>query len=225
MPLKPTPKILSSLDGLESRRKSLLKLGKAMMEAYEGTLYPVDIFALGAIKRTISTIAGFKILVQSLNMICARTLLRTQIDTALRFYSVFIVDDPHAYALAVYSGEQINKIKDSRGKLMKDAYLVEKLSQEYPWIKTVYNNLSGYIHLSSSHLFSPLQNIDAESKSIKIEVSEEDIKFTEFSWLEVINCLNESIDIFIKYLEGWIFTKSNPELIARRKKEKTTEKP
>lgn len=221
MALEATPKILSSLDRLENRRKRLLKLGQAMMEAYEGAMYPVDMFALGAIKRTISTIAGFKLLVQSLNMVCARTLLRTQIDTALRFYSVFIVDDPHSYSLDILSGKQINHIKDSSGKQMRDAYLVEKLSEEYPWLSTVYKNLSGYIHLSKSHLFHPVQKVD--NKTITYAIQEEDTKFPEFSWIEVIDCLNESIDIFTKYLEGWIFTKANPQLIAQIKKEKIGE--
>jgi len=141
-----TPKISASLNGLEKRRKHLLKLGKAMMEAYEGAMYPVDLLALGALKRTISTIAGFKLLIESSNMVCARTILRVQIDTALRFYSVFIVADPHSYSLEILSGKNINHMQDSSGQKMRDAYLVNKLSEEYPWLPTVYKNLSGYIH-------------------------------------------------------------------------------
>jgi len=76
MDIKSSIKIQTSLDGLEVRRKKLLKLGKAMMEAYEGAMYPVDLLATGMLKRTISTIAGFKLLVKSLNIVCARTILR-----------------------------------------------------------------------------------------------------------------------------------------------------
>ena len=223
MSLEYTPKISASLDGLEKRRKTLLKLGKSMMEAYEGAIYPVDLLALGALKRTISTIAGFKLLIESSNMVCARTILRVQIDTAIRFYSVFIVDDPHSYSLEILSGKQINHMQDSSGKKMRDAYLVNKLSEEFPWLSTVYKNLSGYIHFSSSHLFHPVQRIDNESKSLQFAIQDEDTKFPEFSWIEVIDCFNESIDIFIKYLEGWIFTKANPELVAKLKKENAGE--
>ena len=49
MSMEYTPKISASLSGLEKRRESLLKLGKAMMEAYEGAMYPVDLLALGAL--------------------------------------------------------------------------------------------------------------------------------------------------------------------------------
>jgi hypothetical protein len=134
MDMEPSIKIKASLNGLETRRKRLLELGKTMMEAYEGAMYPVDLIAIGALKRTVSTIVGFKLLVKSLNMVCARTILRTQIDTALRFYSVFLVSNPHEYSLKVLKGERINHIKDANGKLMRDAYLVEKLSEEYPWL-------------------------------------------------------------------------------------------
>jgi hypothetical protein len=121
------------------------------------------------------------------------------------------------------SGKQINHIKDSDGKQMRDAYLVEKLSQEYSWISDVYKNLSGYIHFSDSHLFGPVQRVDSETRSIEFAIQDEDTKYPEFSWLEVVDCMNESIDIFMKYLEGWIFTKDNPELVAQLKKEKMGE--
>ena len=214
-----TEKISASLDGLDKRRNNLLKLGKTMLEAYGGAMYPVDLLAMGALKRTISTIAGFKLLIESSNMVCARTILRVQIDTALRFYSVFLVDDPHSYSLEILSGKQINHIKDSGGQKMRDAYLVQKLAEEYQWLPTVYKNLSGYIHFSSSHLFLPVQQTDNDSKSMEFAIQEEDTKFPEFSWVEVIDCLNESIDIFVKYLEGWIFTKANPDLVEKLKKE------
>ena len=54
---------------------------------------------------------------------------------------------------------------------------------------------------------------------MEFAIQEEDTKFPEFSWVEVIDCFNESIDIFVKYLEGWIFTKANPDLVEKLKKE------
>jgi len=219
MPLKITPDIHLSLERLEDRRKQLLELGATMMGAYEGAIYPVDLLAIGALKRTISTIAGFKQLVTASNMICARTILRTQIDTAIRFYSVFIVSDPHFYSLAILNGKQINYMKDSNGEKMRDAYLVKRISEEHSWVSNVYKNLSGYIHLSDSHIISPIEQFDDESTTISLSIQDEDAKFPESSWIEVIDCMSESIDIFVKYLEGWIFTKDNPEAVAQFKKE------
>jgi hypothetical protein len=87
----------------------------------------------------------------------------------------------------------------------------------------VYSNLSGYIHFSDSHIFSSVERVDNNERSIEFSIKEEDTKFPEFSWLEVIDCFNEAIDIFIKYLEGWIFTKDNPEIVQQLKEIKRSE--
>ncbi len=210
--------MLKALEGLENRKDKLLELGQDMLSAYSGKLYPVDLLAIGAIKRTISMSGGMRILIESLNMLCARSLLRLQIDTALRFFAVFIAKDPHGFALKVLDGQQINRMKDSSGKLMTDAYLVSKLALDYPWLPTVYKNLSGYVHFSEHHLFSPVQSVDNVSRTVQYVIHEKDTKYPEFSWIEVIDCFNDSIDIFIKYLKGWIFTKENPKSVAELKK-------
>jgi hypothetical protein len=210
--------VLKSLEELENRRNRLLKLTKEMISAFEGKMYGVDIFAIGAVKRAISTAAGFRLLVESWNMICARALLRMQIDTALRFSSVFLVKKPHDFVLEVLKGRQINKLKDKDGNKMTDAYLVSKLATGYSWLPVVYKNLSGYVHLSEHHLFDSIEHINDESRTVSWAITEEDTKFPDFSWTEVVACFNESTDIFIKYLNGWIFTKENPEIVAKIKK-------
>lgn len=217
--------VLKSLEELENRRKKLIKLTKEMLSAYGGTMYQLDLFAIGAVKRAISTIAGFKLLVESWNMICARAILRTQIDTALRFFSVFLVKEPHDFASLVLEGQQINRLKDKDGEKMTDAYLISKLESEYPWLPEVYKNLSGYVHLSDQHFFSTVKDVNDESRTVFYEISEKDTKFPESSWLEIVNCFNESTDIFMKYLRGWIITKDNPEIVAKLKKKLKIDEP
>jgi len=68
-------KVLKALEGLEKRKDKLLELGQEMLSAYGGNLYPVDLLAIGAIKRTISISGGMRILIEFFNMICARSLL------------------------------------------------------------------------------------------------------------------------------------------------------
>lgn len=212
-------KVLRALEGLEERRDKLLELSQKMLSAYGGSHYPVDFLAIGAIKRIISISGGIKLLINAFNMVCARSLLRLHIDTALRFFAVFIVKEPHDFAMKVMSGGQISRMKDRLGKTMTDSYLVSKLASEYSWLPTVYKNLSGYVHFSDQHLFSSVQNIDDETHSVQYVIYEKDTKYPQFSWVEVIDCFNETTDIFIKYLEGWIFTKSNPNLVAKLREE------
>lgn len=218
MTKKHDQKLLTALERLEKRKNTLLELGKKMLSAYGGNLYPVDLLAIGAIKRIVSMSGGIILLVNAFNMICARSLLRLQIDTAIRFFAVFLVEKPHEFAMKILGGEQINHMKDSSGKRMTDAYLVSKLAPEHPWLPDVYKNLSGYVHFSDKHLWTTVQNVDDNTHSVQYVIHEKDTKYPAFSWVEVVDCFNECTDIFIKYLEGWIFTKANPKVVAEMKK-------
>ncbi len=209
------PKILKSMMDMEKRKDELLKQTQKMLLADGGKAYPVDLLAMGAIDRSISMSEGMKVLIESSNMTCVRSLLRLQIDTALRFSALFIVDDPHGVALKLLNGQQINNIKDSSGKKMTDGYLRSKLEKDYPWISPVYKNLSGYIHLSDKHMFGPVQAVDGASSMISYTIGAKDTKYPESSWVEVIDCFNEATDIFLKYLSGWIVTKTNSDLVVK----------
>src|SRR5699024_5901048 len=88
------------------------------------------------------------------NYISAATIIRLQLDSCLRFYAAFIVNDPHEFAHAVLCGTAVRNLKDAEGKKMTDRHLVEKLGCEYEWIPRVYDRASGFIPLSNKHIFS-----------------------------------------------------------------------
>lgn len=60
-------------------------------------------------------------------------------------------------------GEQIDRIKASDGKPMKDSYLRHKISSRNPWVDSVYKKTSGYVHLSQSHLHMVIQGKDGQT--------------------------------------------------------------
>ena len=53
---KHSEKVFNVIDRLERRKDKLLVLFEKMLSAYGGNCYPVDLFAIGAIKRIISAI-------------------------------------------------------------------------------------------------------------------------------------------------------------------------
>ena len=211
-------KALEYLNKLSISRDKLITVTRKMLSANNGAMYPLDLFAIGAVKRSLSTMSGFMLLIKSWNMICARALLRIQLDTAMRFYAAFLVDDPHEFAMKVMRGEQIRKMRDREKQLMTDAYLVSKMSKELKWLPAVYENLSGYIHLSGSHIFSSVEINDNDSGRISWVLTDDDTKFPESSWCEIITCFNDAIGTFIEYLEGWTYTKGNPALVAKNRR-------
>jgi hypothetical protein len=184
-----------------------MQLWLRMCEADNGAIFPVDLVANGAVKRSVSQSSALRMLVESWNLLCARALVRMQIDTALRFSALWLVEKPHDLARQILKRQRIDKIKDRDGKLMRDAYLIEKLAPAHAWLPAVYQNTSGYIHFSGEHLFSPMENVREESREVEVVLSEADTKYPESSWLEVVECFNEATDIFLNYLSGWIQTK------------------
>ena len=184
-----------------------MQLWLRMCNADNGAIFPVDLVANGAVKRSGSQSSALRMLVESWNLLCARALVRMQIDTALRFSALWLVEKPHHLARQILKRQRIDKIKDRDGKLMRDAYLIDKLAPAHPWLPAVYQNTSGYIHFSGKHLFSPMENVQEETREFEITISEVDTKYPESSWLEVVECFNEATDIFLNQLTDWIRTK------------------
>ena len=195
--------VLNALSKLKDRRTAVSQSAKALIETGGGNLFRVDLFTIGAAKRTVSLAAGFDLLVRAYNLVCARSLIRMQLDTTLRFSALSLVADPDAFADAVLSDERIDKLVDRDGKQLRDAYLVEKLTHVAPWIPEVYKRTSGYVHLSGQHIFSSVQAMDHEQRTIVMLVGEEDRQFPEWSWLEMINCFEASVAMFVGQLRAW----------------------
>lgn len=212
-------KRLSELEELEN---SLLDLAMKCMQAHGGDFYSMDFLANGASNRTLALSSGFRRMIEDRNMICAGSLLRLQVDTALRFYAAFIVEDPHAYAHEMLKGTRINKLKDREGNRLSDRYLAERLAEDegLEWLVRVYQETSGYIHLSSKHLFSTFNEVDGEARTVQIKVSAADGNLPEEIYVEAVDAFLAATRLFMKYLHGWGVTKQNPEEVARLREER-----
>jgi len=187
--------------------------GKHMYEAYDGAIYRVDFLAGAALNRTMANIDAFTSLVRARNLIIAGALLRIQLDTALRFFAAFQVDRPHDFAVDVLRGERIDRLQDRNGNRLTDRHLVNLLTPEFPWVDRVYQATSGYIHLSGTHIHHTISEI-GEDRKFKVKLSPKDKDLPDDLYVEAIEAFIESINVLLKYVDGWIFTKDNPELVA-----------
>jgi hypothetical protein len=212
------PIVKSALGKLAALESQQTDTWRRMLLAYNSTLYPLDLLAAGALNRSVALCSGFRALIEARNYICSASILRLQIDTALRFYAAFLVDDPHEFTGSVLKGIPVRKMKDQKGKLMSDALLVSCLPAKYSWVLKVYEKTSGYIHLSEQHIFQALESLDAEERALRIKVSATDKELPEKVYCEVIEAFCAATEMFLHYVEGWIFTKDNPDLVAQLKK-------
>jgi len=192
----------------------MLELWKAVVGPAGSPMFEFDLLAAAAVKRNISAASAMRLMVESWNMACARSLLRTHIDTALRFSAAWLVDDPQEFAKKMIDGERLDKMKDRNGAHLRDAHLVDSRKDEHPWLPEVYKNLSGYVHFSDAHVMDSVQSVNDHGK-ISILVSDVDLKFPESSWLEVIDCFRSATEMLATYLNGYAATKRlSPEQLA-----------
>lgn len=203
--------ISDALRVVDSDAEKLVSLSAEMANAHNGDVYPFDLFANGATNRAIALSAGFTSMIRDKNLNCAGAILRLQLDTACRFFAGFLVNDPHQFAMDVLAGKEIRKMTDKDGKKLSDSYLVEKLAEEFPWVKTLYKHTCEYIHLSGVHILhtaepNAQESIDG-SKTIATKIGPLDRIFPERTYLDAIEAFQQSTLIFARYLKGWIYTK------------------
>lgn len=187
------------------------RMGKVLIENVVpagSAMFPLDFLAFAAVKRHASTTAACIAMVRSWNMVVARALLRMHIDTSLRFSAAWHVAKPHDFATSVLKGDRIDKMKDRTGARLTDARLVQLHKEKYPWLPAVYESLSGYVHFSGAHISDAVHSVgDEDDRTVEFLVSDQDLKFPEFSWIEVLECFREATSILGTFLQGWGATK------------------
>lgn len=221
MPQHPSNMIVDALAQLEADEKIISDQARRILEAHDRDLYGFDFLAIAAVNRSLALSVGFRTLVRHQNLICAGAILRLQLDTALRIFAGFIVENPHDFALSIIEGEHIRRMKDRKGCSMTDHYLVTELARKFPeyqWIKSVYEKTSNYIHFSDTHIFSMLDRGNYKDWSgHRIVIGPLDNDIPDNIYYDAITTFHNSTEILVRLIEGWIFTKDNPEKISAMK--------
>ncbi len=86
----------------------------------------------------------------------------------MRTYATFIAKDKDAVIDSIISGKRINKEKDVNDNLLTDYYLKNAISKIYPNFNQVYDNASGYIHLSEKSFYQTIES--CENNTIKFYI-------------------------------------------------------
>lgn len=131
----------------------ILFLKEAKLFLGTGSIYTTDLYISAIINRAISFIRGFKLLATENNYISSVPIIRMQVDNCLRLYAGSIVSSPSEFFKEYLKGTHIRNLKDANGNKMTDFYLVDLLDKIFPGIQNLYNNTSGYVHLSNEHTF------------------------------------------------------------------------
>ena len=144
-------KILNTrLNGVSLVRKELIGISKKIIG---DSLYMEDLFFTSAIDRSVALLDGLASMLQLRNLTCAGIILRSQLDNCMRVFAAFIAEDRKKFIEDFMDGKKISQMKDNQGNKMTDVNLRKRLSQYDNQLDTVYQNSSGYVHLSNKAFF------------------------------------------------------------------------
>jgi len=200
---------------LKDYRGKHLQLGSEVMEADNGNIFLLDLLIISTLNRSMCLLKGFVELIETKNFISASPLVRLQLDNGLRLFAGTIVNDPHDFSKKIMEGIAVKDQKDINGKSMTDFYLVDKLSNFYPWIKEVYNQTSGYVHLSEKHFWNAI-SVTNETGKIKMKITDVDAFVTDKDYKEAVISFRKATDIVFDHVKGWVYSKSNPGIMDKR---------
>lgn len=159
------PPVSQSIAEIEEFRETFLAGFKEIASKGQ-SIYLSHLVLASIVERTLSNIHGFLLLMENKNFLCAASILRQQLDTAMRMYAFHLVDDPNLLAAHILEGARFNKFKCREGKALRDGYLKDKLSEHYQWVASVYDNTSGIVHLSSRHASATIVSTESSEEQL-----------------------------------------------------------
>lgn len=194
----------SELADLEKQLNALPRIGHAALKARNGTMFILDFIIIGAVKRSLSLGHGLIAMVKTKNMTCARAIVRMQIDTVSRLLAYTYVDDPEEMARQVIGEAPLSKFKSRDGQPLRDNYLIDKMTESHPWVREVYNRTSGEIHFSEKQFFASVHTTDDATRTMTMVISPFDEKYPEWSWSEVVTCVQKLNAILVDILQDYV---------------------
>lgn len=213
--------IAKTVDALRGAKSEHIEIGKLLVSAHGGDLYGFDFLAVAALNRSMCLLRGFCDLIMSENFVAAAPLVRLQLDNCLRFYAGWLVSEPHDFAMQILDGKHVRNLLDGQGNKMTDRYLVEKFAEkEDARLVTLYNQTSGYIHLSNKHMYNAI--VPEDEEGLRMKITDKDEFVPDDLYLEAVNAFAAVTKVLLKYVYGWAYTKDNPEIVRKLKEDRDT---
>ena len=132
------------------------------------TLTKDDLFFCASLDRCLRLTDGIIVLLKDRNLTCAGAALRLQMDNCMRTYAAFIARDRGKVIECIINGTPINRERDVSGSKMTDGYLKTAINQYDHRFAQVYNQASGFIHLSEKAFYQTVVDINDDRIAIQI---------------------------------------------------------
>ncbi|SRX75011.1 hypothetical protein [Aequorivita antarctica] len=190
------------LTELENFHPQFIQSSQRIMEAGNSKLFTLDFLALSVNNRAISLINSYVTLVKSKNYLTAVSLIRLQLDNALRFFASTLVENSNEFAMHFIDGKPIKDYEDINGKKLSDNYLAKKLDVYFNGTQKLYNDTCGYIHLSDKHFFPTVSKKKREDLKFGIQIGSSD-NFRMDDKFKFTNTMLEVSKLVLIVVEQW----------------------
>jgi hypothetical protein len=201
---------------LDRLRVHHVDLAKRFLAAADGALYPIDLFLVAATGRSYSLVDGLLDAFDRWNLIVGGPILRMQLDTLVRVSYVARTPNADSIVLHVIGGGQFRRFRDTEGKRLSDARLIEHARDSHPWVAAVYEATSGWVHFSPEHIRAAWEVGDEAAEggvrtmtiSGGFPIQQERIPLSLLE--ELLGAMTRATEELFGYLEAWESRKGLP---------------
>jgi hypothetical protein len=169
-----------------------------------GDVYTTDFLVFAVAKRMLSVGRAFLQMIAMPNFGVAAALLRMQLDTALRFSAMALVESPSQFASDILADKRIDKMTSRGGQRLTDRYLLERLAKSFPWVGGVYESTSGFIHLSGRHMYQTFSKVNDADKTVNFIISAEDVPRPPKDYVEIVRAFADVTRLCDGLLFSWL---------------------
>ena len=209
--MKPIPATVDQkLEKLQAKIPDHIELARLCIEANDGNVHSPDLWVNAAIRRSMQVLDGYVAMVRSRNLTCAGSLLRVQLDTAMRLFASTLVSDVDEFVGHLLKGGRLDKLKDRDGRRLTDGYLAKRLSEFSPgldWVPRVYESTCDFIHMSGRHMLNMAEI--KEELTLEISIALHDDRWPEKHMAEAVYAFDRASDVILGLVYKWWEQKSS----------------
>ncbi len=193
---------------LDQLRIRHLDIFRETLMAADGALFLPDFIIAAMLQRSYGIVDALIDAVDNYNIHAAAPLLRLQLDNLFRAHYFASAPDLGGLVERLLAGEELRRIKDIEGRPLNDYRLKQLAAGAHGWALPVYDNTSGWVHLSQSHIAVAVQTSDSSELFMGIPLRPSVIP--ESLWQEIYNAAIQSTEEFFSYVRGWSSRKGMP---------------
>ena len=192
---------------LKELNKFLLVVSAEIIKAGNYSFHNFDLYILSIINRTISLNKAFILLIENENSLTAISIVRLQLDNALRLYASQIVENPEDFLTYFFEGNPINEYKINKQNLT-DSFLAKELNKKNPGAFELYKYLCNYVHFSEKHFEATKTDSQNENALFRIVIGNSDV-LNENEKKEFYERITSISNTIVKISREWLDTKIN----------------